>query len=142
MNESADLGNLRDVVVPETPSMWPPADGVWILAAVAAGILAVLFLIWRRSRAASAYRRAGLALLADARSSRDLTVVLKRVALAAFPRPVVAPLHGAEWVGFLESTCSRARFALLDSSLPEVDASPEQRDLARTWIRHHRSGGA
>ena len=140
MNDPASLSNLRDVVVPEPPPAWPPAEGVWILAVVVFALLAMLFVAWRRARVASAYRRAGLALLEDARTSRDLTIALKRVALAAFPRPVVAPLHGEDWVGFLESTCSREKFAALDSSLPEVDASREQLDLARTWIRHHQTG--
>ena len=140
MTDSTSLDNLRDIVVPQPPPGWPPAEGVWILAVVGAAALAALFVAWRRARMAGAYRRAGLALLKDARTSRDLTIALKRVALAAFPRPVVAPLHGEAWVGFLQSTCSRAKFGPLDSSLPETDASPEQRDLARTWIRHHRTG--
>ena len=141
MNDPASLSNLRDVVVPDPPPAWPPAEGIWILAVIAVALLVMLFTAWRRVRAANAYRRAGLGLVEDARTSRDLTIALKRVALAAFPRPDVAPLHGADWVGFLESTCPRRNFTALDSSLPETDASREQVDLARTWIRHHRTGG-
>ena len=141
MNDPASLSNLRDIVVPDPPPVWPPAEGVWLLAVVLVALLVMLFTVWRRARAANAYRRAGLGLIDDARTSRDLTIALKRVALAAFPRPDVAPLHGADWVGFLESNCARARFGPLDSSLPETDATREQVDLARTWIRHHRAGG-
>ena len=141
MNDPASLSNLRDIVVPDPPSAWPPAEGVWIVAVVVVAILVMSFTAWRRARAASAYRRAGLGLVEEARTSRDLTVALKRVALAAFPRPVVAPLHGPDWVGFLESTCPSTKFEALDSSLPEADASREQLELARKWIRHHRTGG-
>ncbi len=135
----ASLENLRDIVVPEPPPLWPPAPGVWVLLVVGVAVATAIFLWWWRARARSAYRRAGLALLNNARSTRDVNVILKRVALAAFPRPTVASLYGDEWVAFLEGTCHRARFASL-GALDHGDEAPEKLlSNADTWIRHHRA---
>lgn len=137
--DTASLGNLIDIVVPEPPSLWPPAPGVWVVLLVALVLAAAVVLAWRRARARTAYRRAGLALLEDARNHREVDVILKRVALAAFPRPTVAPLYGDDWAAFLDGCCSRTRFADLASVNGDGEISHELRSLARTWIRHHRS---
>jgi hypothetical protein len=138
MNEQeASLSNLRDIVVPEPPPFWPPAPGVWVALIIAVAVLLAFVLWWQRARAKSAYRRAGLALLPGARTARDIDVILKRVALAVFPRSQVAPLYGDEWAAFLEDTCSRARFAALVATDPSAEASPELRQVAGSWIRHH-----
>ena len=100
--------------------------------------LLALFIGWRRARARSAYRRAGLRLLVEARTAREVDVVLKRVALAAFPRSRVASLYGGDWAAFLDGTCPRTRFADLDPSDADGAAPAALRDLAGIWIRHHR----
>ena len=138
MNGQASLKDLRDIAVPEPPPLWPPAPGVWVALIITLAVLLALVLWWQRARTRSAYRRAGLSLLPGARTARDIDVILKRVALAVFPRPQVAPLYGDVWVAFLEATCSRARFAALVAVDPSAEASPELRQVAGTWIRHHR----
>jgi hypothetical protein len=138
----ASLENLRDIVVPEPPPLWPPAPGVWVLLIIAAAVLLALILWWRRARARNAYRRAGLALLKNARTVRDVNIVLKRVALAVFPRSTVAPLWGDEWVAFLDRTCRRARFTSLGEVDAETEVSSKLRSKAGTWIRHHRASTA
>jgi len=141
---ATSLQNLRDIVEPEPPPLWPPAPGVWVVLVVVLAVVLALLLWWRRARAHSAYRRAGLALLLDARTARDVNVILKRVALAVFPRPRVAPLYGDQWVAFLDGTGSGARFASLGAIDPGAEASRTLRSQAGTWIRHHRApaGGA
>ena len=140
----ASLENLRDIVVPEPPPLWPPAPGVWVILIIVLAVLLALTLWWRRARARNAYRRAGLGLLKTARTVRDVNIILKRVALAAFPRPRVASLYGDDWVAFLDGTCRRARFASLDAADSGAEASSKLRSSAGIWIRHHRSaqGGA
>ena len=138
-DQTASLQNLHDIVVPEPPPVWPPAPGVWVVLVIVLCVLTALFLWWRHSRTRSAYRRVGLTLLKSAETTRDVDVILKRVALAAFPRPLVAPLYGDDWVAFLDRTCSRASFAAVAAADSGAAATPELRRLAGTWIRHHRA---
>lgn len=134
----ASLENLHDIVIPEPPPLWPPAPGVWVLLIIAVAVLLALTLWWRRARARNAYRRAGLALLKNARTVREVNIVLKRVALAAFPRSTVAPLWGDEWVAFLDRTCRQARFASPGAFDVGGEATAELQSKAGVWIRHHR----
>jgi hypothetical protein len=132
------LTGLRDIIVPDAPPFWPPAPGLW----VALGIVVLLaFLVaWRiyaRVRQ-NAYRKAGLQLLVEAETIHDISVALKRVALAAFPREEVASLYGDAWTTFLHVTCPRENF----QALLEIDAASTADqgliELASTWIQHHR----
>jgi cbb3-type cytochrome oxidase subunit 3 len=137
--DPASLQNLRDIAVPEPPPLWPPAPGVWVLLIVLAAVVAAMVVFWRRRRADNAYRRAGLLLLGDARTTRDVNIVLKRVALAVFPRPEVAPLYGGEWAAFLDGSCRSVRFSPFGDLEDDAEAPREVRALARTWIRRHRA---
>ncbi|UCD51282.1 MAG: DUF4381 domain-containing protein [Phycisphaerales bacterium] len=132
------LDNLRDIVVPDAPPYWPPAPGVWLLLGVLTAVVLALggcfYMTWRRN----AYRRAGLALLDTARTVHDVSVVLKRVALAVFPREEVASLYGDDWIAFLNRTCSRSRFSAIGAIDSGGPATQELTDRAGTWIRHHR----
>ena len=65
-----------------------------------------------------------------------------RVALAAFPRPQVASLYGAEWITFLSATCTGTSLASLATTEPGDDVSLELRGSAGAWIRHHRAPAA
>lgn len=140
MDPNASLANLRDIAVPQPPPLWPPAPGLWVLLIVAAAVVIALGVFLRRRWVDNAYRRAGLALLDDARTNRDANIVLKRVALAVYPRSEVAPLYGDDWAAFLDGRCRKTRFADLGSVADDAEVSRDLRSLARTWIRHHRAG--
>ena len=137
-SEPYSLSNLRDIVVPDPPPFWPPAPEVWIVLAIVTAV--VLIVCWRLHavRKGNAYRRAGLALLGDAGTVHDVSVVLKRVALAVFPREQVAPLYGTDWVSFLHSTCARSSLSQIAATDSSVKASQALVELAGFWIRHHR----
>jgi hypothetical protein len=137
--DSASLQNLRDIVVPDPPPLWPPAPGIWVLLVIALAVVTALVLLWWRARARKAYRRAGLELLETARTARDINVVLKRVALAAWPRSEVAPLYGDDWTAFLDGSCGRSRFSSLGTIDDAAEPSRQLTRSARTWIRHHRA---
>jgi hypothetical protein len=132
------LNNLRDIVMPDAPPFWPPASGFWVALAMVAAIL--LFVAWRlyTVRNRNAYRKAGLMLLGSAETAYDVSVVLKRVALAVFPREQVASLYGDDWAAFLHKTCPRSYFKALVSSNSGAEPAEDLVDLASTWIRHHR----
>jgi hypothetical protein len=133
-NQVYSLSKLHDIVVPEPVSWWPPAPGVWVLLCLAAVV--VIALAWRflRSWRSNAYRRAGLALLADAGTAYDISVILKRVALAAFPREQVASLHGQDWAAFLNQTCTQCDFLKV---LTDETASEKLMAQSRVWITRH-----
>jgi predicted negative regulator of RcsB-dependent stress response len=131
------LTNLRDIVVPDAPPFWPPAPGAWVALGV---ILALVFLVaWRirTQRKRNAYRKAGLVLLVKSKTAHEISVTLKRVALAAFPRASVASLYGDQWAAFLHRTCPREHFQALAEIDAQAPADAERIELASTWIRHH-----
>jgi hypothetical protein len=137
MAEVLSLDTLHDIVLPPVPALWPPGDGFWVALLLAVVIIAAGWRwgrAWQRRRA---YRVAGLALLGQARTVYDVSVVLKRVALATWPREQVAPLQGADWVRFLNAACRRCHFA--EDALSRPESAPEQMllDNAARWIRGH-----
>ena len=141
MDEGYSLDNLRDIVVPEPPPSWPPAPEVWLLTVVVIAAVAVFVYQRRRQRQANAYRRAGLSLLHEAGTVHEISVILKRVALAAFPREQVASLYGDAWGAFLSQSCGRRDFSPLIEAAPDTPADNKARRLAATWIRRHRIPG-
>lgn len=143
MSDPADLSNLRDIVVPPEVALWPPAPGWWILLAGGIAMAAIFagMIVTRYRR--NAYRRAALVAL-DTADAGDISSILKRVALAAWPRTEVASLTGAEWLAFLDRTARSNVFtqgAGRDlEGLAFGGAGDEQavRAAARNWIRRHR----
>jgi uncharacterized protein DUF4381/uncharacterized protein DUF58 len=159
------LDRLHDLVVPPAVSWWPVAPGWYVVVALVLTLgLAFAWRAWVRWRAA-AYRRAALAELADleARAAddgqreavlRQVPPLLKRTALAAFPREAVAPLSGSAWLGFLDRTggtdaFTRGRGQVLgalayDPRAARMDAAAagELFRVVRTWIGTHDASAA
>ena len=133
-SEQYSLSNLRDIVIPDPVPWWPIATGAWVLLAVVVCLGAIFTLHARRNWRRNAYRRAGLALLEDAETAYEISVILKRVALAAFPREQVASLYGEEWSAFLHRTCPQCEFSMLRRDQP---ASEDLMKQSRTWITRH-----
>ena len=157
--DPASLQNLHDIVVPDPVSWWPPAAGWFVLGAlllIALLLIAIQAITWYK---ANRYRREGQKQLskvrnwshqrrADAIAQADQ--LLKRVALAGWPRESVAELSGKRWLNFLNRTgggnlmTDQQARVLLDImysrnigeqlSAAEVD---ELFDLADLWIRTH-----
>lgn len=161
MNQDAtSLADLHDIVVPDPVSWWSLAPGWYVLGLLALLGLRSLLLAWRRQRIAQRYRRLALdelAVLRDAAQDPnkrrgalgELPVLLKRTALAAWPRARVAALTGAKWWRFLDENSGKSQFenthgeALerlaydTSAALPEQDAKGLFRAVGH-WIRHHR----
>lgn len=155
------LAHLADVVAPP-PVPWVPQTIGW---AVLAALMAIglvwgtwrAIVRWRRNR----YRREALRELqalservaeATARDDalRAVPPLLKRCALAAWPREHTAALSGAAWTTFLAAHArgglDPALQRLLDDaeyhprgSLQSVDAAKARAIVAAasTWVRHH-----
>lgn len=158
----AALQKLADVAQPP-PVSWMPHTWGWAVL----GILVAVTLFWgwwrwRQHFVRNRYRREALAELARieaelansddrAKVATEAAALLKRVALAAWPREAVARLSGPDWVAFLRRTAAASAFpdaaaAVLDDTeyrgtssqaVPEVDTEVFL-TAARRWIeRHH-----
>lgn len=155
------LRSLKDLSVPQ-PISWMPQTWGWALLA---GLMALLVIVasarWLRRYRADAYRREALALLFDIEEKmsdparrhdgiHDLAELLKRVALAGWPREDVAPMSGSSWVRFLGYGDDKAEEAALAKVLDDfeyqdvetLDTMPSNvgDDLimtARKWLEGH-----
>jgi hypothetical protein len=149
--DPASLSNLRDLAIPEPIPWWPPAPGWYFVIAFLVAVLLViatrLLIRYRRN----AYRRAALSELRrlGPREAAVLPALLKRTALAAYPRRDIASLNGRSWLEFLDRTAGTTAFtrthgaALLDLAYrPGTALDAKQfRELSvatRHWIRSHR----
>jgi Domain of unknown function (DUF4381) len=143
MSDPADLSNLRDIVVPPDVPLWPPAPGWWILAAgcVAAGAILIAMAVARYRQ--NAYRRQALLELERVEAC-DISTVLKRAALVAWPRAQVASLSGEEWRAFLDRSARMDAFTrgagrdLEALAFGGAGDAPGVLAAAKTWIRRHR----
>jgi hypothetical protein len=156
VNDAGSLQNLNDIVLPGAVPWWPPASGWYVVAALLAMAVAVLFVRFRNNRNRNRYRRQALAELAVIRHSQTgdslqrLPGLLKRAALAAWPRPQVAALSGAAWHRFLDESAETDRFvngagATLDRLAYRVNTVPtpsgeeleQVLDAAEFWLKNH-----
>lgn len=162
--DPASLSRLHDIVMPAPVDLWwPPATGWYVLAA-----LVIVSVSWglrriRQQRQAARYRVEALKELRALRQSPQrprtdaagLLILLKRTALAAYPRTRVASLHGASWWIFLDQSCGRTLFADgLGDMVEQLAYSARDgeevsaRDLRRIykaagkWIKGHRPADA
>jgi len=162
--DPTSLDRLFDIVTLPPVPWWPPAPGWFVVAGVVlAGGAWAAWRGWRRWHAA-AYRRAALAELRRLRGRAateydaavmELPALLKRTALAAFPRETVASLSGAPWLAFLDRSGGTDAFthgsgAVLGTLAydPRVaaglDAAATARlfDVAQRWIAGHSAAAA
>lgn len=142
---------LRDIHLPPPPGWWPPAPGWWLLAGLVALLLLSLLFLWRRSRRLR-YRRAALHQLTRLEQSdslppgalvAELSVLLRRAALCAFPEQSCAGLSGEDWLRFLDRPLKEQPFSAGAGRC--LATGPYQRSVAiertellslcRRWLR-------
>jgi len=145
---------MHELVMPEPVPWLPQTPGWWVLLGWVLALLTLFgwHLLQRRRR--NRYRREALAALrriereaalSPAESAQRIAALLKRTALAAYPRRDVAPLYGSAWAQFLrDSTNDDRQIAdaaglLADAAYrPDADGAALS-DPARRWIRLHRA---
>lgn len=159
---AAALRGLADVALPPPVSMLPQTWAWAVLAALVA--LAIAFALWRwfHYREINRYRREALGELrlleqrVGAAQTRGealaaLPALVKRTALAVWPRETVANLSGQGWTGFLNSHAGGQAFPAATAhffeeaeyrgsaalaSVPETEAKAHIA-AARHWIEAH-----
>ncbi|MDW6022885.1 DUF4381 domain-containing protein [Mesorhizobium sp. BAC0120] len=157
------LHSLADITLPPPVPWWPQTWGWAVLALFLLALAALALWRWLHHRRVNRYRREALAELAllerqidrpEQRSAavRALPELLKRVALAAWPRGEVASLTGERWVEFLKDNAGGAPVpAELVTLLKQgeyasgkslIDVTEHQlvalTQAARGWIEGHR----
>jgi hypothetical protein len=159
--DPTSLENLYDIIIPSPVPWWPPAPGWYVVGGVVL-VLAVWasWLGWRRWQA-TAYRRAALTELQQLKGRaadsaqrvpalQALPTLVKRTALAAFPRQAVASLSSTAWLEFLDHTGHTDAFTHgRGQLLPALSYNPhaasrldaqemeELFSIVSGWIRHH-----
>lgn len=144
---------MHDLVRPEPVSWMPQTSGWWIALSWLFAISMVLarhrYRAWHRNR----YRRAALAILRsievntadETQVAGQIAILLKRTALAAYPREQVAHLFGSEWAQFLRDTASND--PIIGQTAEQLATTAYRRDCdgkaliapARRWIKVHRA---
>jgi len=144
---NAPLDKLHDFYQPAPPSWRPQTIGWYVVFAICA--LALLWLavhlirVWHENR----YRRDALKEL-DHTEVAELSALLKRTALCAWPRQEVAALSGGAWLKFLDKSTSHPLFAVSpmnrieDLALKPSPISGEDENALRqasaSWIKTHK----
>jgi hypothetical protein len=133
---------MHDLLLPSPVSLWPATPAWAVLGALLLALL--LWLVWRGWHAwhQGAYRREALRALDAAQTPEEIAALLKRTALAAWPRAEVAALSGDDWAGFLRRTAPRAHLTEdAARSLSAIACAPAMAEGARAaawlWVRHH-----
>ncbi len=150
--EGKSLVELLDMLVPapepQPIAMTPQTWGWLVLAAVLAAAIVCGVYLYLRRRRSNAYRRAALAELdAAGNDTAKVSKILRRTALAAYPRAQVASLHGQEWIRFLRQSSDNMMISdhmsqlLSEAPYKNTPPSPEIAQMARVWINTHKPYG-
>jgi hypothetical protein len=150
MNGAADpLAELRPLHLPTEIGWWPPAPGWWVLAVVLLALLAWAAMIWRRGaarrEALGIIRALAHAKLTGPMLAQQINLLLRRYAMACYPRQNAAALAGPRWLEFLDRHGAGREFgsvggqALIGAAFAahaDVDRD-ELIGLATHWIKHN-----
>jgi hypothetical protein len=159
MANPQSLEQLKDIHLPNPIGWWPIAWGWYLLGLLIITLLATLsYCIWKYYKRTGAKREA-LTLLKQyfqtykaerncQSSSAQVSELMRRVALAYFPREEVASLQGEAWIAFLNNHSKTVNFApikelilelpyrtkVLASNTPNPDLTPLF-TCAKAWIK-------
>ena len=144
---SEHLEKLHDFYQPPPPSWTPQTIGWYVVFAILGITLVWLVIYYLRRWLRNGYRREALRELALL-PPEQFSTLLKRTALAAWPRERVASLSGELWLGFLNETARGDTFTrtpgnrIEEIALRPVALSGDDeralRAIAAEWIRRHR----
>lgn len=120
-NATDPLADLHDIHLPAHPGWWPPALGWWLLAIIILLILIGLaYWIVRKVQRGSLKRLSRRLLKAIDRHPNpnelpgvvfEISGLLRRCAIATYPREEVAGLCGNAWLQFLDRTLDTREFS-------------------------------
>jgi cbb3-type cytochrome oxidase subunit 3 len=145
---------LRDIHLPEAIGWWPPAIGWWLLAIFIPLLLGFIAWLYRRLTRKTAIKTAKKLLIhlkqdktLDAQQKlRQLSTLLRRVAVSILPRTHAASLTGRAWLAFLDQAVEGSPFSdgigQLLADAPYRASVPTETDIAalinlcEDWLKH------
>lgn len=102
-----DLSGLRDIKLPIKPSFWPLAEGWYVILALIFVTIILGYLLWysyRNKPLPYALRELNKIKQENSTQSlKELSKLLKRVAMAKYGRDPIAPLSEDSWQEFILS---------------------------------------
>lgn len=147
---------LRDIHLPETIGMWPPAIGWWLLLVLIPLSLYLCWWLYKRLTRQTAVKKANTLLAAinnnqdadDLQKLQQLSQLLRRVAISINPREQSAGLTGSAWLEFLDSSVEGSPFSqgigrcLADAhyrqSLPDNVDIAALFTLSESWLKEQK----
>ena len=153
------LAGLRDLHLPPSPGIWPPAPGWWILGGLCLALMGTGLWLFLHRRRANRYRREALAkareiVNRDDMALADIVQLIRRTAISGNPSTPLASMSGAAVFHVVDDFADRqmSRVLGLRGDRENIDAvlygekvatlTPLQKDRigqsVRRWIRRHR----
>ena len=141
------LDKLHDYYQPAPPAWTPQTIGWYVLFGIVALLLLWVAIHAIRRWLVNRYRREALRELAIV-TPDQFSALLKRTALAAWPREKVASLSGDAWLKFLSDAGATESFRsapgnrieelALRAGSPSIEDEQILRTTVAEWIRRHR----
>ncbi len=148
------LSTLRDIHLPKAVSWWPLAPGWYIVLTILAIILVTLSIFgyryWQRLRRKRFLLKQIQHLQQQVGQTDNATLIiaalstlLRKAALAKFPRDEVASLHGEAWLHFLDHSGRTTEFTqgqgrLLMTAPYQATFTADNKEiflLASRWVK-------
>lgn len=114
------LQQLRDIHYPPPIAIWPLTVGWYILTFLILVASSLIFYVWYKAYQKHRVKRLVLQRIEELEAQRadqlqsvseELSMLLKRAALAKYSRREVAGLHGEQWLAFLDATAQTKDFS-------------------------------
>ncbi len=126
MNDSISTLGIRDIHLPSDVAWWPLASGWWLLMALGLFFIVLTYQKLKKRRALHAFKNDPKKLLSQAQKLlnkvdqisdnngviKEISVLLRRIAMSLYGREKVAGLTGKEWLVFLDETGETDSFYL------------------------------
>jgi len=110
---------LKDIHLPQAIGWWPPAIGWWLLVVFIPLLMVFLYWSYKRLTRKTAINTAKNNLAAIKHNPaldnytklREVSMLIRRVAISVAPRTEVASLTGRQWLAFLDKSVTGAPFS-------------------------------
>ena len=149
MNPKIDLSGLRDLHIPQDPGFWPPSNNLWIVLALCIALVIFSIIAYRLWQvrpviyAVRQYKKISQNTSDNRLYLKQVSQLLRQVAIAVYGRSKVAPLSDKTWQDFLINVAPNIltkdlahliSFAPYQTNVPTVPREKLNR-LVPTWIK-------